>query len=112
MSTVLVGCVTYDPRIVTIWEGFLPYFAKHGVRTDYMLYSNYERLVDALLSGAVNIATESTGWDGIRALARDGHRTRCVCAFPSLVRPGLPHPPRAGGPEHFAHLPVLLGHVR
>jgi phosphonate transport system substrate-binding protein len=57
-GTVLVGCVAYHPRIVTIWEGFLPYFAKHGVRTDYVLYSNYERLVDALLSGEVDI-----GWN-------------------------------------------------
>ena len=55
-GTVLVGCVAYHPRIVTIWEGFLPYFAERGLRTDYVLYSNYERLVDALLSEAVDIA--------------------------------------------------------
>jgi phosphonate transport system substrate-binding protein len=57
-ATVLVGCVAYHPRIVTIWEGFLPYFAEREQPTDYVLYSNYERLVDALLSGEVDI-----GWN-------------------------------------------------
>ena len=52
----LVGAVAYHPRIVTIWEGFRAYFAAQGVPTDYVLYSNYERLVDALLSGDVDIA--------------------------------------------------------
>jgi ABC-type phosphate/phosphonate transport system substrate-binding protein len=51
-----VGAVAYHPRIVTIWERFREYFAEAGVPTDYLLYSNYERLVDALLAGAVDIA--------------------------------------------------------
>jgi len=53
---VLVGAVAYHPRIVTIWERFRDYFAAAGVPTDYILYSNYERLVDALLAGEVDIA--------------------------------------------------------
>ena len=55
-DTTLVGAVAYHPRIVTIWEGFRDYFAAAGVPTDYLLYSNYERLVDALLSGEIDIA--------------------------------------------------------
>jgi ABC-type phosphate/phosphonate transport system substrate-binding protein len=55
-ETTLVGAVAYHPRIVAIWEAFLPYFAAAGVPTDYVLYSNYERLVDALLAGEVDIA--------------------------------------------------------
>jgi ABC-type phosphate/phosphonate transport system substrate-binding protein len=51
-----VGAVAYHPRIVTIWERFREYFAEAGVPTDYVLYSNYERLVDALLFGDVEIA--------------------------------------------------------
>jgi phosphonate transport system substrate-binding protein len=51
-----VGAVAYHPRIVTIWERFREYFAEAGVPTDYVLYSNYERLVDALLAGEVDIA--------------------------------------------------------
>jgi ABC-type phosphate/phosphonate transport system substrate-binding protein len=53
---ILVGAVAYHPRIVTIWERFRDYFAEAGVPTDYVLYSNYERLVDALLTGEVDIA--------------------------------------------------------
>jgi phosphonate transport system substrate-binding protein len=54
----LVGAVAYHPRIVTIWEGFREYFAGRDTPTDYLLYSNYERLVDALLDGQVDI-----GWN-------------------------------------------------
>ncbi len=53
---ILVGAVAYHPRIVTIWERFREYFADAGLPTDYVLYSNYERLVDALLVGHVDIA--------------------------------------------------------
>lgn len=53
---ITVGAVAYHPRIVTIWERFREYFAEAGVPTDYVLYSNYERLVDALLAGEVDIA--------------------------------------------------------
>jgi phosphonate transport system substrate-binding protein len=55
-ATVLVGCVAYHPRIVTIWEAFLPWLAERGQPTDYVLYSNYERQVEALLNGEVDIA--------------------------------------------------------
>jgi ABC-type phosphate/phosphonate transport system substrate-binding protein len=54
--TVLVGAVAYHPRIVTIWEGFRTWFEREGAPTDYVLYSNYERLVDALLAGDVDVA--------------------------------------------------------
>ena len=54
--TLLVGAVAYHPRIVTIWEAFRESFAAAGVPTDYLLYSNYERLVDALLDSQVDIA--------------------------------------------------------
>jgi len=54
-DTILVGAVAYHPRIVTIWEGFREWFADRAP-TDYLLYSNCERLVDALLDGAVDIA--------------------------------------------------------
>jgi phosphonate transport system substrate-binding protein len=55
-DTILVGAVAYHPRIVTIWEGFREWFAASDAPTDYLLYSNYERLIDALLEGAVDIA--------------------------------------------------------
>lgn len=55
-SILLVGAVAYHPRIVTIWERFREYFAQAGVPTDYVLYSNYERQVEALLAGEIDIA--------------------------------------------------------
>jgi phosphonate transport system substrate-binding protein len=68
-DTILVGAVAYHPRIVTIWEGFRNYFASQGMPTDYLLYSNYERLVDALLSGEVDI-----GWNTNTAYVAAEHR--------------------------------------
>jgi phosphonate transport system substrate-binding protein len=55
---ITVGAVAYHPRVVTIWECFRAWFGAHGVPTDYVLYSNYERLVEALLAGEVDV-----GWN-------------------------------------------------
>ncbi len=57
-GTILVGAVAYHQRVVTIWEAFRAYFDKRDVPTDFILYSNYERLVDDLLGGDVDI-----GWN-------------------------------------------------
>jgi len=57
-ADVRVGAVAYHPRIVTIWEAFLEHFDREGVSTDYILYSNYERLVEAVLAGDVEV-----GWN-------------------------------------------------
>jgi phosphonate transport system substrate-binding protein len=54
-----IGAVAYDPKVVTIWEGFKEYFAKHEVEIDYVLYSTYDAQVDANLSGAVEVAWNS-----------------------------------------------------
>jgi phosphonate transport system substrate-binding protein len=64
-----LGAVAYHPRIVTIWERFRTYFADAGVSTDYILYSNYERLVDAVLDGTVEI-----GWNTNTAYVVLDHR--------------------------------------
>jgi phosphonate transport system substrate-binding protein len=55
-NSLLVGAVAYHPRVVAVWEGFRPYFAERGLDVDYVLYSNYERLVDALVAGHVDLA--------------------------------------------------------
>jgi ABC-type phosphate/phosphonate transport system substrate-binding protein len=55
----VLGAVAYDPKVVTIWEGFKAWFARHGLPFDYVLYSNYERLVDAHLAGHVDVAWNS-----------------------------------------------------
>ncbi len=54
-----IGAVAYDPKVVTIWEGFKGYFHDRGVETDYVLYSTYDAQVDANLSGEVDVAWNS-----------------------------------------------------
>ena len=52
----LLGAVAYDPKVVTIWEGLREHFVEEGVRLDVALFSNYERQVEELLAGHVDIA--------------------------------------------------------
>lgn len=54
-----VGAVAYDPKVVTIWEGFKSYSEKRGFNLDYILFSNYDAQVDALLSGHIDVAWNS-----------------------------------------------------
>ena len=58
-ETLVLGAVAYDPKVVTIWDGFKQYFAEHGLPFDYVLYSNYERQVESHLAGAFHIAWNS-----------------------------------------------------
>lgn len=55
-ESLLVGAVAYDPKVVTIWEGIREHFQKQGVALDFALFSSYERQVDELLRGNVDIA--------------------------------------------------------
>jgi phosphonate transport system substrate-binding protein len=81
---VRIGAVAYDPKVVTIWEGFKPYFSERGAEIDYVLYSTYDAQVDANLTGEVDVAWNSPlAWlksqivsnGGCRALAmRDSDR--------------------------------------
>jgi ABC-type phosphate/phosphonate transport system substrate-binding protein len=55
-GTILVGAVAYHPRVVTVWEGFRPWFAARGLDVDFVLYSNYERQVRDFLDGRIDLA--------------------------------------------------------
>ncbi|MGQ0656519.1 MAG: phosphate/phosphite/phosphonate ABC transporter substrate-binding protein [Chromatiales bacterium] len=55
----LLGAVAYDPKVVTIWEGFKAWFERHELPFDYVLYSNYEHMVEALFEGECDIAWNS-----------------------------------------------------
>ncbi len=55
-ATLLVGAVAYTPNVVPIWEGIREYFGGSPAETDFVLFSNYERQVDALFEGAIDIA--------------------------------------------------------
>src|SRR5580704_3335247 len=53
---VRIGAVAYAPSAVTIFENLRRYFAKTDLPVDYVLYSNYDSLVEALKNGHVEIA--------------------------------------------------------
>lgn len=53
---ILLGAVAYDPKVVTIWEGIRDYFQEEGAPLDFALFSNYERQVEELLAGHIDIA--------------------------------------------------------
>src|SRR3954470_10747866 len=53
---ILLGAVAYDPKVVTIWEGIRDYFRGEGAPLDFALFSNYERQVESLLAGHIDIA--------------------------------------------------------
>jgi len=55
----VLGAVAYAPKVVTIWEGFKEHFIRHGLPFDYILYSNYETQVEALLAGECDLAWNS-----------------------------------------------------
>src|SRR6185295_10523552 len=69
-STILLGAVAYDPKVVPIWEGIRAHFREQGVAMDFALFSNYERQVEALLGGFVDVA-----WNAPLAHVRTQRRT-------------------------------------
>lgn len=69
-DTLLLGAVAYDPKVVTIWEGFKSYFSRRGLDFDYVLYSNYERQVESHMAGHFHVAWNSPlAWVRTRRLA-------------------------------------------
>ncbi len=69
-TTILLGAVAYDPKVVAIWEGIRDYFNSSGAPFDFVLFSNYERQVQALLAGHIDIA-----WNTPLAHVRVQHHT-------------------------------------
>lgn len=58
-TPLMMGAVAYAPKVVTIWEGFKDYFRRHDFEFDYVLYSNYERQVEAQFDGSIALAWNS-----------------------------------------------------
>jgi len=56
---IVMGAVAYAPKVVTIWEGFKDYFRRHNFEFDFILYSNYERQVEAQFNGTIDLAWNS-----------------------------------------------------
>ena len=68
---VLLGAVAYDPKVVTIWDGFRAWLRGAGdLDFDYVLYSNYERQAADLVAGRIDVAWNSPlAWVRARRLA-------------------------------------------
>jgi ABC-type phosphate/phosphonate transport system substrate-binding protein len=87
MEPIQLGAVAYDAKVVVIWDIIREYFDDQGCPLDYTLYTNYERLIDSLRSGQIEIAWNSPlAWldqvrrvgAGCRAIAmRDTDQDRC-----------------------------------
>ncbi len=78
-TTLLLGAVAYDPKVVTIWDGFKAWFAPRDLDFDYVLYSNYERQVEALLDGAIHVAWNSPlAWVRARLARARGAAVRAL----------------------------------
>src|SRR5258708_535868 len=83
-KSILLGAVAYDPKVVTIWEGIREHFQSEGVELDFALFSNYERQVEELLKGHIDIAwntplahvlvKQRTGGESISLGMRDSDR--------------------------------------
>ena len=73
-DTILLGAVAYDPKVVTIWEGIREHFQEQGVPLDFVLFSNYDAQVDALLAGWIDIA-----WNTNLAYVKVYRRTEGRC---------------------------------
>jgi phosphonate transport system substrate-binding protein len=79
-STLMLGAVAYDPKVVTIWEGFKQYFAHAGFAFDYVLYSNYEQQVLSHFDGQFQVAWNSPlAWiEAERLAAKRGRKASAI----------------------------------
>ena len=73
-QTIWVGAVAYDPKVVTIWEGIKDYFNAREIAMDFILFSNYDAQVDALIDGWIDIA-----WNTNLAYVKVHRRTGGKC---------------------------------
>lgn len=90
MKTLLLGAVAYDPKVVGVWDIIRDYSNEYGLKLDYVLFSNYERQVDSLLKGHIDIAwNTNVAWiqtlyatdDKARALAMRDTDTNFTSKF-------------------------------
>lgn len=79
-DVLILGAVAYDPKVVTIWDGFTRYFEAHGLPFDYVLYSNYERQVEGHFAGQFHVAWNSPlAWIEAERTARlTGRRAEAI----------------------------------
>ena len=81
-DVLLMGAVAYDPKVVTIWDGFRRWFRSQGLSFDYVLYSNYERQVEELVARRIDAAWNSPlAWLRSRRLAEANGRRASALAM-------------------------------
>ena len=80
MRDLILGAVAYDAKVVPIWEGFRAFFTANDLPFDFVLYSNYERQVEAHLRGDIDVAWNSPlAWlETERAARAKGRRAEAV----------------------------------
>lgn len=70
MPPLMLGAVAYDPKVVSIWEGFRAWLREHEFEFDFVLYSHYERQVEELLDDRIDVAwTSPLAWVRARRMA-------------------------------------------
>ncbi len=78
----VLGAVAYDAKVVPIWEGFKTYFEAAGLPFDFVLFSNYERQVEAHLRGEIDVAWNSPlAWLEAERAAKARSRTALAIAM-------------------------------
>jgi phosphonate transport system substrate-binding protein len=79
-DTLVLGAVAYDAKVVTIWDGFKAWFEKRGLPFDYVLFSNYERQVEAQFDGTIDVAWNSPlAWlQAERIAAASGRKAQAI----------------------------------
>ena len=82
MRPLILGAVAYDPKVVTIWDGFKAFFEQHGQPFDYRLFTNYESQVEAHLAGQIDVAWNSPlAWLQTEQAAKKRGRTARAIAM-------------------------------
>jgi phosphonate transport system substrate-binding protein len=82
MSEIILGAVAYDAKVVPIWDGFRAWFAARELAFDYILYTSYERQVDAHLRGDVHVTWNSPlAWLETERLAKKHGRVATTIAM-------------------------------
>jgi len=86
---ITLGAVLYDPKVSVIWEIICDFFDQNGVPVDPVFFTNYERQVDTLIAGSIDVAwnsplawldTQRRSSNEFRAVAmRDTDRDRTSC---------------------------------
>src|SRR2546425_356973 len=103
-----IGAVAYAPYVVTIFEGLKRHFHREGVELDWVLYSNYDALVTAFVTGEVDLA-----WNGPLAYVKIRRALAEPCRVVAMrdIDVGLRHNLSRCGSRPSSTLPICVGGV-